>query len=297
VPCILCGIRPPIEGSHVVPLFVYKRLKAGTPLNQLRHSENFNKAVQDGWKGDYLCQPCDNETVSGWEGYFVQTVYDPWLKDGAVAFAYDARLGLFLASLHLRNLEHQFRHHPGQATPQALALRDNLRAMCQQATPINAHVNQYLELVKPQTDPTAWPAGVNTYLRETVDMYVDTPLTVNHKAICRSYVLLPQCICMATDFDLRLEIPKPAVVDGVEVHAAGQMDSNDQVGALLSCNRQHIIERSADIQANYTRMSAKQRQKIADKIEAHPSKENYRAHDTWKLDMTLLKSQESPGQT
>jgi len=53
---------------------------------------------------------------------------------------------------------------------------------------------QHLELVRPQTDPAAWPAGVNTYLRETVDMYVDTPPTAKPRARFADRVLLPQCI-------------------------------------------------------------------------------------------------------
>jgi len=73
--CILCGIRPPIKNSHVVPRFIYKWLKADSPLNQLRHSQNFNTPVQDGWMGDYLCRTCDNETVSQWETYFADIVY------------------------------------------------------------------------------------------------------------------------------------------------------------------------------------------------------------------------------
>jgi len=291
--CILCGVRLPIKNSHVIPKFVYKRLKAGSPLNQLRHSQNFNKAVQDGWKGDYLCQTCDNETVSKWENYFADTVYVPWLKDGVITCAYDERLGLFLASLHLRNLEHQFRHHPGQATPQAMALRDNLRTMCQNSNPAHPNVRQHLELVKPQPDPAAWPAGVNTYLRETVDMYVDTPLTADNRAVCRSFVLLPQCICMTTDFDLRPEIPEPALVDAVEVLAAGHLDSGSQVGLLLALNRQHIVERAEDIRTNYSKLSANQRQTIQNKIGAVPNKEDYRAHKTWELDMALLKAQEA----
>ena len=182
MPCILCGIRPPIEGSHVVPLFVYKRLKAGSPLNQLRHSQNFNKAVQDGWKGDYLCQPCDNETFSGWEGYFVQTVYDPCLQDGAVALPMRTPRPFLSPRFTCEILNINFDIIRARLLPQALALRDNLRTMCQQSNPTSPHVHQHLELVRPQTDPAAWPAGVNTYLRETVDMYVDTPPTANHVA-------------------------------------------------------------------------------------------------------------------
>jgi hypothetical protein len=291
--CILCGVRPPIKNSHVVPKFVYKRLKAGSPLNQLRHSQNFNMAVQDGWKGEYLCKECDNETVSEWENYFASTIYAPWIEDAAIVCDYDERLSLFLASLHLRNLEHQFRNHPGQATSQAIALTDHLREMCKNADPKHASVRQHLELVKPQCDPGAWPAGVNTYLRETVDMYVDTPPTAGNLAVCRSFVLLPQCVCMTTDFDLRPEIPKPALVDAVEVHAADHLDSGDQSGLLLALNREHVLERAADIQANYARMSAAQKQKIMDKINANPKKQSYRAHETWELDITLLKMQEA----
>jgi hypothetical protein len=290
MPCILCGVHPPIANSHVIPHFVYKRLKAGNPIGTLRHSQNFNRAVQDGWKGDYLCQHCDNVVVSSWENYFAATIYNRWLDTKASRFPYNERLSLFLASLHFRNLHHQFRNHPGAAPPQAIALADRLRSMCLNSDAVGKDVFQYIELIKPQTDPQVWPAGVNSYLRETVDMYVNDPPI--GRAACVSYVLLPQCICMTTDFDIRPQVPNPAAVDTVEVQPVGELDANSQLGLLLSCNRPHILDRSQSIQDNLSAMSPKQRARLQASIDRHPGRKHLRAHKTWELDMALLRARQ-----
>jgi hypothetical protein len=134
MPCVLCGLKPPIEESHIVPKFVFKRLKYGSPLDSLRNSENVNKTYQDGWKGDYLCADCEAR-FSKWEDWFVKAVYDPFRAGVATTFPYDERLALFAASLHFRNYAFQTRMKPAAENAGDKALAERLRQMCLNSLP------------------------------------------------------------------------------------------------------------------------------------------------------------------
>jgi hypothetical protein len=286
--CVLCGLNPPIKESHIVPKFVFKRLKQGSPLDSLRNSENINKPYQDGWKGDYLCEDCEAR-FSKWEDWFVKAVYDSFRAGAATTFPYDERLALFAASLHFRNYAFQTRMKPGAETAGDKALAEELRQMCLTSVAQRPGVHQYVQLLVPIKTIDVFPPGVNTYLFEAADLVVMQ--WKDGRSL--SFVKLPDVLFVTSSFDLNTEMPEPHLLDGHLIHPAGILDLAAQSGALLAEAKDHVIGRTTGIQANYTKMSAAQFQKIQDKINADPDKEKSRAHRTYEWDLALLKLSEN----
>lgn len=72
--CILCESAPPIQNSHILPNFVIKSLKGGTPLKILIHSINPTVPPRAAWKGPYLCGACE-QAISQLESDFASAFY------------------------------------------------------------------------------------------------------------------------------------------------------------------------------------------------------------------------------
>lgn len=287
MPCILCGLKPPIENSHIFPKLVYRRLKKGSPLDSFRHSSMFARPVQDGWKAALLCEACEGE-FSLLETWFANEIYDPFLRRNTTIFGYDGRLALFSASLHFRNLYFQLQENPQAAFPEARAILDDLRTMCIQNQPTHTRVFQYVAFVRPVTDARCWPPGINSYLRESVDSFVWQLHAESGAAHCISYVLFPQMVWMASTFDLQSAAERPELLDVNLIRPAGRIDSSTHSDILLQHVRKKVLERVHDIHRQYAGLTAEQRQTILDRIRADPAHEQSRAHETWQLDQELL---------
>lgn len=163
--CCLCKGRPAIQNSHVVPNFIVKRLKKGTPVPFLVQSTNVTLSIQDSWKGEYLCGACEQE-VSRWENWFCREVYDPFEKEWQASFAYDENLALFLSSLHFR----WFCHLQGSCSevPEPYCvIAQKARDQCRGITATGPHL--YLSLLFPIRDDHGFLPGINTYFYEAID--------------------------------------------------------------------------------------------------------------------------------
>lgn len=285
LPCQLCGLHPPIQNSHVIPKFAYRRLKEGSPLNAFVHSGNVNRFVQDGWKGPYYCEACE-KLFNGWETYFVNTVLDPFLRGRARAFAYDERLPLFSASVHFRFLDLMITSSPAAAKPADHTLRDALKQMCLTRTASHPAVFQYLQLLRPVTSIAVFPPGINTYLFEAVDASVQQD--IGGTASSLSFVKLPGALLVTTGFDLGQAVAHPPAIDGHRLGPNGVFRVARQSGALLDEGREIVIPRVEAIQQNYTAMSARQMEKIQARIKADPDREVRRAHRSYLQDRYLL---------
>ena len=82
--CSLCGDKPAIENSHVIPKFIFTWLKETSPTGYLRTTENPRMRTQDGHKGAYLCRDCELR-FSKLENhfskhFFLQAIRDPTEK-------------------------------------------------------------------------------------------------------------------------------------------------------------------------------------------------------------------------
>jgi hypothetical protein len=247
----------------------------------------FARPVQDGWKAALLCEARESK-FSLLETWFANEICDPFLRRDATALGYDSRLALFSASLHFRNLHFQLQENPQAAFPEAQALLDDLRTMCNQDQPTHARVFQYVEFVRPVTDACCWPPGINSYLRESVDSFVWRLHTESGAAECISYVLFPQMVWMASTFDLQAAAQRPELLDVNLIRPTGQIDASTHSDILLLHVREKVLERVDDIHRQYARLTAEQRQTILDRIHADPDHEQSRAHETWQLHQELL---------
>src|SRR5260221_4795655 len=126
--CILCKSNPPIEKSHIIPAFVIRRLKKGSPLDTLIHSDKLSKTFYDGWKGPYLCAACEQD-FSKLENFFCTAVYDPFDKKALTSFDYGPELLLFAASLIFPWLHLAIEFNPNKPRqPEVEAIYENLRS-------------------------------------------------------------------------------------------------------------------------------------------------------------------------
>jgi hypothetical protein len=285
VPCILCGVNPPIRNSHVIPRLAFRRLRWGSPLDAFVHTANLNRLIQDGWKADLLCGSCES-LFSRWETWFANYLLDPFEQGRARALVYDERLGLFSASLHFRHLEYQIRMAPGSATSADLALRDRLRGMCATLSPTDPQVFQYIQLLEPVRSIGVFAPGINSYLFEAIDPRVVQ--NVDGIPSSMSFVKLQGVLLVACDIDLERVMPQPGLLTGHRINAAGRLALAHQSGALLTEAEPIVASRVEDMQLNYGRMSPRQLARIRERIATDPDRQRRRARRSYELDMYLL---------
>jgi hypothetical protein len=128
--CALCGLRPPIENSHVVSAFVFRWLKAGTPHQTLRHSDDLAKPYQDGWKDEYFCADCEQK-FGTWENWFSKNIFKPFASGKQQIFKLGDEAALFAASIHYRCLVRAFDKSPGRSPdPDVKSMYEHLAKVC-----------------------------------------------------------------------------------------------------------------------------------------------------------------------
>jgi hypothetical protein len=287
--CILCQQDPPIENSHIVPKFVIRRLKTGNPLQTLVHSDVLNKIFQDGWKEDYLCTACE-QRFSKLEGWFCKSVYDPFLAGTQPKLNYGPELGLFAASLAFRFIRYAIDKNPSKPVPLALTgLYENLRVglLADSLSPITSR--SYVQFLVPVTSLEKFPPGVNTYFFEAIDGKLFTYVLPPAPESWLVFVKLPGVFFIHSALDLRqVFAARPELLAGHEIVSSGVLDSSSQAGVLSALVEDIFCERSVEIQANYSRMSPARISKMTQKIGNVANKQQYRAHQTYLLDMKLL---------
>ena len=91
--CILCEKNPPIRESHVIPKFIFNKLKECNPLGVLIDAKH-EHLMQDGWKGAYLCRECE-EQFSRYEKWFCERIFNPFWNNNLSNVNYKEELKLF----------------------------------------------------------------------------------------------------------------------------------------------------------------------------------------------------------
>lgn len=290
--CILCLQDPPIENSHIVPKFVIKRLKEGSPLQTLVHSNMLNRVFQDGWKEDYLCNGCE-QRFSCLEHWFCQNVYDPFLAGAQLSLKYGNELGLFICSLGFRYIRYALDKNPSQpCAPELSVMYQNLRTGLLNDSLANIPAHPYTQFLFPITSIGQFPPGINTYLFESIDGVVFSHILPSGK-LWLVYLKVPSLFFILSSRSLRQTFRPSSVLDSHEVLDQGHLNSQPGSGALFSLVHDTLCDRALEIQANYSKMSAGRAEKIASKIAAVPNKEAYRAHQTYLLDMKLISELEA----
>jgi len=86
--CALCKSDKPLSGSHIIPQFVFDRIKANSPTGFLRGGiSDVNLRKQDGDSPKMLCNDCE-QRFSKVERIFAQEIFQPYHKTGTVCFEY-----------------------------------------------------------------------------------------------------------------------------------------------------------------------------------------------------------------
>lgn len=102
--CTLCGSDRPLKDSHIIPSFVFDRIKRNSPAGFLRAGiKNPNMRRQDGDKPKLLCGDCE-QRFSKAERKFAEEIFEPYHETGQTSFVYEEWLSYFICSVNWRTL-------------------------------------------------------------------------------------------------------------------------------------------------------------------------------------------------
>ena len=102
--CALCKIDRPLKESHIIPKFVFDRIKPNSPTGYLRGGFlDVNRRMQDGDRVKMLCNDCE-QRFSQTERNFADKVFKPYHESGITSFAYGPWLSYFINSVNWRTL-------------------------------------------------------------------------------------------------------------------------------------------------------------------------------------------------
>ena len=102
--CALCKSDKCLVESHIIPQFVFDRIKKNSPTGFLRGGIlDVNLRRQDGDKPKMLCEDCEL-LFSRAERKFAENVFQPYHESGTTSFAYGPWLSYFIISVNWRTL-------------------------------------------------------------------------------------------------------------------------------------------------------------------------------------------------
>lgn len=286
--CILCEQEPPIENSHIIPRFVFKRMKQGTPVKTLRHSSRPSKAIQDGVKKPYLCEGCEAR-FSKWEDYFCKAVYDPYRNGAKEPFEYDERFGVFLASLHFRYLTHLGDENGGMDAG-FQTLLERLKQVCLSEKYARAHVYLYVAFLHPvESLDRGYPPGINTYWFFASDGFAFDWIPAPEAKLNISFVKLPHIATFASDVPLETVLTESKLIEGNVIFTHGKVDCNVTEDCILRFVKEDIKARAIEVGGFDSKIPPTQRTKIREEIEADPDHKISERDKVYELDCKLLR--------
>lgn len=102
--CALCKSDKTLVESHIIPQFVFGRIKKNSPTGFLRGVFlKPNKREQDGDKPRMLCIDCE-QRFSKAEKDFAENIFEPYHESGTTSFTYGPWLSYFICSVNWRTL-------------------------------------------------------------------------------------------------------------------------------------------------------------------------------------------------
>jgi len=288
VKCILCGINPPINKSHVFPKFVIKRLKEGNPLKILKYSDEPKRIHQDGWKKGYLCNQCEQK-LSSWETYFCNNIYDPFINGEKEEFILNDTIALFSASLHFRYIKYVLDVNIAKDPSEVLPLFYKLKAICLNDSYNDQGLYQYINFLHPVTELGQYPPGINTYFSESIDGEVFNSIFPKIGKKWMSFVKIPNIAFILSEIDLGDVLNQSDMFSKNTISNTGKLSSKVNNENLLLFVDQRMKEKAIEIQSNYSKISKNQINKMIEKINIDPNKESTRAYRSYMLDIELLR--------
>jgi hypothetical protein len=207
--CAYCNANPPIENSHVVPRFIVKLLKANSPEKFIFDTWKYKK-MQDGLKGPYLCEECDNVLFSAWENDFKKAVFDP-VHDGKPGRWAEENSIRFLLAVAFRYMVHFDETSPISANRQRnLHFRDLLRQTLDDLTQLDSKLFVYPYQYRPIVSGCGFLPGINHFLQLGFQCH---SLAGEENLPQALLLYLPGMMTLFTDGDMRAahhpEFPNP----------------------------------------------------------------------------------------
>ena len=178
--CRLCLEERQLLESHIIPAFIIRWFKATSATGYIRFTINPNKREQDGPKGPFLCQDCENR-LGKWETAFAENFWPKVTDQHPVPWEYGAWLAPFAASLCWRALmfrleddERVIEHlHEKHKPLVAAALERWRKYILGVETNPGIHALHFLSLgpIAQLTGPKP-PSNINRYLSRSLDIDV-----------------------------------------------------------------------------------------------------------------------------
>ncbi|MDA2650217.1 hypothetical protein PDQ77_26015 [Bacillus cereus] len=125
--CALCKEESELEGSHIIPKFVFKYLKTDSFTGRIRTPGKPNRALQDGPKMHLLCGQCE-DLFSTNETLFSRKIFHLYKEDKLVfPVIYDSNwLNYFITSVHWRVLHKDLEEFRMGQNPKYKITKENI---------------------------------------------------------------------------------------------------------------------------------------------------------------------------
>ena len=129
--CALCKSDKSLNEGHIIPQFVFDRIKNNSPTGFLRGGiSDVNLRRQDGDKPKMLCNDCE-QRFSQAENNFAEKIFKPYHESGITSFAYGPWLSYFISSVNWRtlHLDNIGFHSKKKWSDDTLCILDNAKTM------------------------------------------------------------------------------------------------------------------------------------------------------------------------
>ena len=103
VKCALCREESDLELSHIIPKFVFRKIKMNSPTGYMRIFNNPDLRIQDGDKLELLCGSCEDRFSTA-ETDFANKIFHPYQDSNIQDFIYDSWMNYFITSVNWRTL-------------------------------------------------------------------------------------------------------------------------------------------------------------------------------------------------
>jgi hypothetical protein len=282
--CALCKSDKPLVESHIIPQFVFDRIKKNSPTGFLRGGIwQVNLRRQDGDKPKMLCEDCE-QRFSEAEKNFAEKVFEPYHESGTTSFTYGPWLSYFISSvnwrtLHLNNIGF---HSEKKLTNDALSVLDDAETMLadfllEKRSDIGDMENHILPMFE-ITDADSPLKEPNFYIRVSALDYTFVDPANNGFYVCANLagVLIFTVIRKGRKDVWENTLAEP---DGGSIEQPPVRVSSPLMFDIM----QRLVECSEAI----SKVSQTQKDKIIESLKANPGAAQAKAVQFRKLDKTL----------
>lgn len=279
--CALCKSDKRLNESHIIPQFVFDRIKDNSPTGFLRGGiSQVNLRRQDGDKPKILCNDCE-QRFSKAEKDFAENVFVPYHESGTTSFTYGPWLSYFISSVNWRTLHLDNIHfHSKKEWPDSVLcvlddaetiLADFLLEKRSNIGDMENHILPMFEI----TDASSPLTEPNFSFRVSAFDYAFFVPDVDGFYICANLagILIFTIIRMGK---------KDIWCNTLVQPSGGSIKGPPKISSPLMCNVIELLAKCSKVKVSQT-----QRDKIIESLKAHPQAGQARAVEFRELDKRL----------